>query len=76
MMFQRPLVFEAQDWAISAWADFRREIRMSARQAIEFWPTYWQTLCAETVWIASTSTGLSHQDAILSDGSAASAEIS
>jgi hypothetical protein len=43
------------DWVTEAWADLRRDFKLSADQADRLWPAYWQAFSGETVRIASIS---------------------
>jgi hypothetical protein len=41
------------DWVNEAWADLRRDFKLSADQADSLWPAYWKAFFDETVRLAS-----------------------
>jgi hypothetical protein len=51
--FCRPVVLGAYDWVTQAWSDIRRDFRLTADQAIDLWPVYWEELCQETARLFS-----------------------
>jgi hypothetical protein len=51
--FRHPSVLGGYDWVVGAWADVRKKFGLTARQAIELWPVYWEAICEETAKLVS-----------------------
>jgi hypothetical protein len=47
---------EAEDWVVQAWADVRRDFKLSDAEVAEAWPLYWATLNEETKRRAASHT--------------------
>jgi Sec-independent protein translocase protein TatA len=53
--FQRAIGTDQEelDWVTEAWADIRRDFKLSAERADQLWAEYWKAFSEETVRLAA-----------------------